>query len=945
MGCLFEGAVGGEIMQIDFLRPYVLVLIPIAAILLIVTGKRIRSKSRFRRNKYIVIRVMVYVLLILALSGSGIRLRSDQTTTIFMLDVSDSMKNQKRAAEEFVSSAVKKMPKNNKAGVVAFGKDAGVEQFVTDKKIFDSVESLPSTTATNIENAISKAMTLFSGDSAKRLVLLTDGAQNEGDMEQLSDSLKAQNVEFKVVKFSEKAGDEVFVSSLSLPDKANIGDTLKVNVTITSNVVTDAKVYLYSGRDLKAVQQVSLQKGENNYVFKDTMTEGGLKSYKVKIEAGQDTNTINNEYSAFTDVTAKPKILLVEGAAGNGKTFEKILEAAGYDYDKVGADGVPNNIVSMNEYKSILLLNVHADDLKKGFLSNLNSYVKDYAGGLVAIGGDNSFALGAYKDTPLETVLPVSMDLTGEKEIPKLAMAMVIDHSGSMLDTAGGNVTSLDLAKQAAVKGLESLRPTDELGVLAFDDRYDWAVPLAIASDIPAIEDGIAGISAGGGTSIYPALKEAVTKLKKTNAKLKHIILLTDGQDGFHEYEDVLNEINENSITLSTVAVGSAADTGILSILADKGNGRYYYTDINNNIPRIFAKEFYLSVKSYLIQEKFTPVIVNSSKLLSGVSKDGFPALLGYIASTSKSTATVVLESERGDPILTEWQYGLGKTIAWNSDGTNQWTANYAGWDGYLTLWKNIIDRTITDTGMGDDYVNIMQDGTSAKVIYETEDYDADTKVSAIYTKESGEKKKIMLDPESPGRFTASIDMEDPGVYSISIQNQKAGKIIKSMNTAAAMQYSPEYRYGADDSALTSFLKGIDGAMIKKPEEVFSRIQERIKARHDMTTVLLFLALLLFMIDVTTRRLNLHYLDDFVAYMGDSIERWKLSQLKNKKPIAEEKQENTSVIDQQQDHEKNTTQEKTKKPVQKHNKKKEKENITILDTNALLKKKEERGNK
>ena len=172
--------------------------------------------------------------------------------------------------------------------------------------------------------------------------------------------------------------------------------------------------------------------------------------------------------------------------------------------------------------------------MQEGFLDTLETYVKDYAGGLIAIGGSNSFALGNYKNTPLETVLPVSMDLEGEKEIPKLAMAMVIDHSGSMSSpsTQQSSISCMEVAKQAATKALDSLREIDEVGVLAFDNGFTWAVPLTPATDKDAIAANIGGIQANGGTSIYPALAEAVDKLKDSDASLKHIILLPYSQNG-----------------------------------------------------------------------------------------------------------------------------------------------------------------------------------------------------------------------------------------------------------------------------------------------------------------------------------------------------------------------------------------------------------------------------
>ncbi len=528
----------------------------------------------------------------------------------------------------------------------------------------------------------------------------------------------------------------------------------------------------------------------------------------------------------------------------------------------------------MTQYQSIVLLDVYADDLREGFLDVLETYVKDYAGGLIAIGGSNSYALGNYRNTALETVLPVSMDLEGEKEIPKLAMAMVIDHSGSMSSpsTDRSNITCMDIAKQAAVNALDSLRDIDEVGVLAFDDTYTWSVPLQLAADTDEITAKISGIQANGGTSIYPALAEAVSKLRDSDATLKHIILLTDGQDGFHEYDDVLQEMGEYGITLSTVAVGTGADSSTLKWLAEEGGGRYYYSDAGTSLPRIFAQEVYLSSKSYLINEEFVPTIVNSHEILEDIFDEGSPSLLGYIAATPKSSSTVLLESDREDPILTVWQYGLGRSVAWNSDGTNEWTGNFAGWDNYAALWRNIIDWTISDSDLGSDVLNVTQEGSSIILEYETEEYTTDTGIEAVLTDENGTQQKVTLRAVSPGKYRAEVDADEIGVYSINVRKQNGEEIVKNVNTAAALQYSKEYRFAEVSNNLDGFVNQTGGRYITEPGEVFDTELEGAVSKRDITQVLLVLAVLLFALDIVVRRLHL----DWLALAGNAVLWMKL---------------------------------------------------------------------
>lgn len=849
-------------MYLEFARPWALILLPIAAGFIIWMGKYMRSRSVSRRIGMTAVRCLVLALAIFAISGVSIRKNNDVTTTIFLVDLSDSTSSVQGQEEEFVRQAIADMGQKDQAGIVVFGSDARIEQFISDKKVFTSFQSTVSAGGTDLEQAVQTALALFPDDSARRLVLLTDGAENEGTVMNTAHAFAGSDVEFKIVTYDSSVEEEVYVSNVTLPDTIRQGDSFQVQVEIYATESGNATVTLYSGRTLKGQKDVVLQKGYNQLLFSDEGVEGGLKSYRVTVEAEKDTVSVNNTYSAFTTVEARAKLLLVEGESGLSVPFTNILDVCNYDYDVVTPAGVPGQIADMNQYQSIVLMDVYADDLREGFLDILDTYVKDYAGGLIAIGGENSFALGNYKNTPLEEVLPVSMDLEGEKEIPKLAMAMVIDHSGSMSSpsTRNSSVTCMDIAKQAAVNALDSLRQIDEVGILAFDDTYTWSVPLQLATDIDGITSKISGIQANGGTSIYPALAEAVSKLKDSDAALKHIILLTDGQDGYHGYDDVLQEMKDYGITLSTVAVGTEADRQTLSWLAEEGGGRYYYSDAGTSLPRIFAQEVYLSSESYLINEEFVPAIVNSHEILQGIFDEGSPSLLGYIAATPKSAATVLLESDRKDPILTVWQYGLGRSVAWNSDGTNQWTGNFAGWDNYAALWRNIIDWTISESDLGEDILQVTQEADSVIIDYETEDFTTDTGINAVLTDENGNRRDVTLSAVSPGKYRAKVDVEETGVYSINVRKQNGEEIVKNVNTAAAMQYSLEYRYADISNNLDGFVTQTGGRYITEPSEVFDTNLEGTVSKTDITQALLVLAILLFVLDIVMRRLHLDWL-------------------------------------------------------------------------------------
>ena len=849
-------------MHISLEQPLALILIPLGVALIIWMSGFFRTVNKNKKNRKVAMRVVIYTLVVLALSGISVSLISKQSSTVFLVDCSDSMKASIGAVETFVEKQVEHMPDKNQYAVVAFGSDTKVTQFMTKEKSYPGISDNPITTATDIEGAITQALSLFPEGGGKRIVLISDGIENEGDMLSMANSIDSAGVEIDVLPVTEQISDEVYIDDLTVPDTIKIGDKYAVTVKVMSNVKTEADVSLFLGRKLKGQEHVTINVGENSFVFYDEAKDTGTRNYRAEIVPLKDTTTINNEYSAFAQIEVKDRVLIIEGEKGEADSLAAAVNAGGVAYDVVTPTGAPSTINDMLEYKSIILANVYYDDLKSGFTSNIESYVKNYAGGLIIVGGEDSYALGAYKGTVLEELSPVALEPEGENNIPKMAFYMVIDHSGSMAATASDNVniTSLDLAKSAARKALDSLRDTDEVGVLAFDDKYQWVVEPTELSDRDTIADEIGSIQIEGGTSIYPALKEAADKIKNSDAAIKHIVLLTDGEDDFTDYSDVLKQINDNGVTLSTVAIGPESATGIMKYLANEGGGRYYYTDINTGLPRIFAKEVYLACNEYIINEEFVPVIASDDESIRALS-EGTPSLLGYIATSMKSTSKELLKTGRGDPLLASWQYGLGRVYAWTSDGSGEWTGNWASWDKYPEFMRNLIDSSIANVDLDGDVVKAEQKGNKGVITYETKEYSSDTRIEAIVTDEEGNESKVTLTAKTPGHYEAEIDTDKIGVYNIAVTNSNKDGIVKSANTATAMQYSPEYRFYEDTNGLDKLVTLCDGVKLDFKSKVFKKMPSASVKDKDITDFLLVLALILFMYDVICRRLNISIYD------------------------------------------------------------------------------------
>lgn len=845
-------------MSISFENPWYLLLIPAVALFLIITQRFMFTREKGSKIGQIVIRAILFLALILALAGFSVKFTGRKTTTVYLLDVSDSVRDSKQDLVKFVNESAKNKKKNDQICVIAFGENAKMEQFTSENLAFTGFQTDVNTGATNLEEAVKIAIAELPKDSAGRIVLITDGNENEGALKSAAADVISSGCTFEIKKIEENISDEVYVSDMSIPTEVGIGEKFNIEVEVESNVACDAVVKLYAGRTLKGEQEVHLQKGTNQLIFSDTQSDEGLKTYKVVVESQKDTISVNNEFSSYTNIETQLPLLIVEGKEGNAKNYKKIMDSIDVEYSIASPGTVPVDMPTLMQYSAVVLVDVFEGDLRDGFLDILQEYVKNNGGGLIITGGSSSYALGGYRDTVLEDMAPVYMDLSGENEIPAMAMAMVIDHSGSM-DVSDGIESYLDLAKKSAAAAVDYLRPEDYVEVIAFDDAYSRVVPLQNVDDQEEIQSRIYSIPSGGGTSIYPALEAAIKDINGCDAMIKHIILLTDGQDYNNDYDQLISILNKAGITLSCVAIGSGCNDQLLNELATKGNGRIFYSDGTNDLPRIFAQEVFLASNTYLVNEVFTPTVTSNDKIIRDVTKEGLPQLYGYVATTKKERSIELLESFQGDPILAYWQYGLGKTVAWTSDVSGEWSAEFSSWENTPLLWHNIIKLVSEDNGLEGTYANVEQNGNKATITYTTDEYSADTKVVAIVYDEEGNPVEVELDPKKPGVYETQIDTKDTGIYTINVQQRDGDEIVSSINTAAIMQYSLEYRFYPENTLLDEFAASSGGVFIEKPDEVFKYNPEFVKARFNLWLPLLIVSALLFLYDIAVRRFHISF--------------------------------------------------------------------------------------
>jgi Ca-activated chloride channel family protein len=482
-----------------------LLLVPLTAWL----GWPSSGQSRKRDTTSLILRIAIILCLILSIAGLEIVQSGNNLAVVFLVDVSDSMPQQAVESEVgYVREALKSMSADDKAAIILFGADALVEQPMSSLNELASISSVPISNQTDLAEAIQLGLALYPSGYAKRMVILSDGAETTGDALDSAKFASASEVQIVVVPFINQIDSEALVTKVDAPTHLRNGEQFDLNVSIQANQSMSAVVRVLARNEILYEATHELHKGSQTLSLPLTAQEPGFVSYQVQITPEQDAFYQNNRLDTFSQVEGPPRVLMVAPPAGETLPGGDIrpdeyslllqsLTSAGFDVKFVEPSLMPADLPTLAQYNSVVLVDVPARQLGNNQMETLRSYVRDLGGGLVAVGGPTSYGVGGYYNTPLEEALPMDMQIKDEKRRPSLSIVFIIDHSGSMGETSGG-VAKLELAKEAAARSLELLFPNDRVGVIAFDDTASWVVPMTNLQNPDNIVNAIGGIQIGG---------------------------------------------------------------------------------------------------------------------------------------------------------------------------------------------------------------------------------------------------------------------------------------------------------------------------------------------------------------------------------------------------------------------------------------------------------------
>lgn len=835
----------------------------------------VQKDQRRRELRRIFTRLALLTLLVAALASPGIFSVINRQAVIMALDVSASIGPAAGGGEAWIREALAVRPTGAAAGVVAFGRKALVEEPPGLRPEFYRAATDPGEDASLIGEALRYSQAILPRDFRRRVVLLTDGRDTGEDAVAAARALYAGGTRVDVVPLGAAAGSDVKLSSMRVASRARVGENTAIEVMITSDLETGAELFLERDGEMLASRTVLLRPGVNRLALSAPAGEAGLHRYQARVVArdgNADYFSANNEAGAIQEVAGPPRILVLSPVAGEARGLVEALHASGnVEVDLAEPASAPRGVTDWARYQAVFLVNVPAYSLGETVMGDLETYVRDAGGGLVMTGGPDSFGPGGYSGTPLEGALPVEMDIRGRGELPSLGLILVIDKSGSMSGLAGG-ADKMALAREAAARSVSMLTERDRVGVLAFDSLPWWVASPGPLKNKEELQKLIGGIQADGGTEIYPPLLSAYQALRDLPTQVRHIILLTDGMSASGgDYQWLMSGLRSAGITLSTVAVGAGADAGMLQALSELGRGRFYQTMDADSIPSIFTRETIMATRSFAVNERFYPLVLGRGPLLRGL--DQTPPLDGYITVTPKNHAETLLVSPRGDPVLSVWQHGLGRAVAWTPDTGGRWSAAWSDGDAFPRLWGNILSWILPADQAGSVHVRPEivasgsgQSGQSLKI--EVDDagrWQEVRSLGAVITGPDGSVSKTDLKPAGPGHYQALLPVDKPGAYLVAVTGRSGGRENLLARSGAVAPYPDEYRQtGVDLEALRAIARAGGGAVLEKPLQAFADNLPPVRSRRDLTVFLLSLAALLWLTDVAGRRLSIGP-EDFAA--------------------------------------------------------------------------------
>ncbi|MFT5122519.1 MAG: putative membrane protein [Kiritimatiellia bacterium] len=824
----------------------------------------------FRAHFALLVRLLIAGAFVMVLAEPRAVRKSDIVSTMYVLDISDSIgEGATDAALKFVMNQVEKKPEKDQAGLVVFGRNAAVELPPRVNFPFEAINVRVAKDGTDLARGLSLAEAMLPDENQGHIVLISDGAETDGNVQEMLDALRSKDIPVDVLPISYEYENEVWLEKLEIPRSVKIGETYEASVVLSSLKKGAGKLVIQENDQVIYDRQVEFKAGKNRFVIPIYLREPGYYEYAARIEMpeGKDGWSENNLAVNELFLKGEGKVLFVTSTVGQPRDWEpmaKALQESKKLVEVIPSAEFPMDAIALMPYDVIVFPNVPADELNVAQQQAVKDAVFRQGIGFIMLGGDNSFGPGGYHRTPIEEVLPVSMDVKQKKIMPKGALAIVL-HT---CEFANGNTWG----KRITIEAIKVLGAQDDVGVMVYNwgnggaggiDGVQWLFPLMPASELDKMIPKINSAQIGDMPSFAPTMEMGLKALKANDAAMKHMIIISDG-DPSPAPDAVLKGFIKEGISITTISVfpHGGQEQLLMKTIANLTGGRYYYPKHAQQLPSIFIKEAKTLKRSMIQNKTLDPIREFPSPILKGM--DAIPQLHGYVITSLKPRANNVLlhqYDEEEDPILAVHRHGLGKTAAFTSDLNANWGRDWVSWEHY----RAFVDQLITEVARVQQHTELsMQsfaDGNTGVVVIE--DYhegasflDFDVEINGP----SRRPEKVRMKQVGPRLYRGEFPLEGKGRYQV-LAAGSGGDRNEQIMGGFAVPYSPEYlKFRADSISLKRIAEKTNGRVLsgtESPESFYAtKRSPRLSSRPIFDWFLWALAFLI-PLDVGVRRIQL----------------------------------------------------------------------------------------
>ncbi len=843
----------------SFLQPeFLLFALPVGFVL---------ARTRPRNRVLLALRIAVAALLVAALAAPYLPLSDPGRDLVVVLDRSRSMPAEGETTTlELLKLAQEAQRSGDRIAVVTFGADAAIERLPTGELLFEAFEAAVDADGTDLGDALETALNLIPESRQGSILVVSDGENNGRDALHEVRRAFARGVRVDVRPVLRPPIADLSVDRIDLPDEVLLGEPFQFSAWVRADRAGEAEFVLRRGDVVLARGRRAFEPGANRMLFRDVAAQAGIAEYTLEL-SGTNDRVPENDRGLAAALVRGTRPVLVLNHDGAEDTLVRALVRSGVPALARRPEDVRLDTVGLSRWRAVVLENVSAQRVGREGLGALREFVVERGGGLLMTGGKASFGVGGYHLTPIDEILPVSMELRQEHRKQGVAMVFVLDRSGSMGAPAGGG-TKMDLANEGTASAIALLSSIDSVGVLAVDQKPHVVQKLTPVMAPEPLQARVRTIeSQGGGIYVRTGLLAAGKMLEEAEQVNRHIVLFADAADA-EEPQDVpaiVQRLGQMGTTVSVIALGADTDSDaeFLRSIAREGGGEIYFSNDPSELPTLFSQDALTVARSSFLERETTVRLLPDLFSLGELLEDGFPALEGYNLNYLRpgALAGAVSVDEYAAPVLAFWHQGIGRTASYAGQIGGSFGARVVAWPGFSSFFVTLSRWLAGQEEPQDFFPSVRRVGTEAIVSVEVDpEAPIPPNTSALEARiqsPGGGFEDVLLQRAGDDRFEARLPLTSEGV-SVGTLRLDDGRFVTL--PPVALPYSPEFERSTDlrrgERLLERIARESGGEVVPAAHRLF-RGPRAAKAFRVISRELMLAALVLLLIEIGGRRLDL----------------------------------------------------------------------------------------